>query len=76
MNNTITVTYNLKWRLKNDHRYQWSECGKLFNVCRGKIKRKVLNGNSVGYWIGRDFVTLNKLRNQLELIPKKEYCPF
>lgn len=75
MNNTITVTYTLKWRLKTDHKYQWSECGKLFNVCRGKIKKKVLNGNSIGYWIGRTFVPLSKLRSELEIIPK-EKLPF
>lgn len=39
--NTITVNYTLKWRLKSDNKYQWSTCGKLFNVQRNKMKKKV-----------------------------------
>ena len=75
MTNTISITYTLKWQLKTDHRYQWSECGKLFNVCRGKVKKKVLNGGIPGYWIGRNFIPLSKLRSQLELIPNQN-LPF
>ena len=71
--NTISVTYRLKWRLKTDHKYQWSECGKLFNVSRGTMKKKVVNGSSIGYWIGTKFYTLAHLRQQLELIPKEKH---
>lgn len=71
----IINNYTLKWRLKTDHKYQWSECGKLFNVQRNKIKKKVVNGGSIGYWIGESFFTLDKLRSDLELIPK-EKLPF
>lgn len=74
--NTVSVNYNLKWRLKFDHKYQWTECGKLFNVQRGRIKRKVLNGSSIGYWIGVKFYTLTNLRKELELIPKEVELPF
>ncbi len=56
--NTISITYNLKWRLKFDTKYQWSECGKMFNVNSGRLKKKVLNGSSIGYWIGVKFYKL------------------
>lgn len=62
---TVSVTYRLKWRLKSDSKYQWSECGKLFNVNTGLIKKKVVNGSSIGYWIGRKFVTLDNLRKEI-----------
>lgn len=75
MKSTISITYTLKWQLKTDTKYQWSECGKLFNVCRGRMKKKVVNGGVPGYWIGRSFMPLSKLRSQLELIPK-EKLPF
>lgn len=68
--NKISISYALKWWLKTDHKYQWSECGKLFNVQRNTMKKKVVNGGSVGYWIGSTFFTLDKLRSDLELIPK------
>jgi hypothetical protein len=75
MYNTISINYRLKWRLRFDHRYQWSECGKLFNVCRGRLKKKVLNGGSIGYWIGNKFYTLDVLRKELEIIPNDK-LPF
>jgi hypothetical protein len=72
---TISIRYALKWRVKFAHKYQWSECGKLFNVSRSRMKRKVVNGGSIGYWIGRKFYTLPELRKHLELIPR-EKLPF
>jgi hypothetical protein len=73
--NSISVTYALKWRLRYNHKYQWSVCGKLFNVNTGKEKKKSFNNGSIGYWINRSFITLKNLRKELELIPK-EKCPF
>ena len=73
--NTISVNYRLKWQLKKDTKYKWSVCGKLFNTQTGRMKKKVVNGSSIGYWIGREFVTLDNLRKDLELIPKQS-TPF
>jgi hypothetical protein len=73
--NTISVNYHLKWELKTDTKYKWSVCGKLFNTQIGRMKKKVLNGSSIGYWIGRDFITLDNLRKDLQLILKKS-TPF
>jgi hypothetical protein len=38
---TISVNYTLKWQCKFDNKYQWSECGKLFNANTGRLKKKV-----------------------------------
>ena len=73
--NSISITYSLKWRLKTDHKYQLSECGKLFNIRTGRIKKKVLNGSSIGYWFGKKFITITNIRHQFEKI-SEEYCPF
>jgi len=73
--NSISINYVLKWRLKYDHKYQWSVCGKLFNVKTGRQKKKSFNNGSIGYWMGRNFITLKNLRKDLELIPK-EKVPF
>ena len=62
---TISMKYTLKWRHKKYHHYQWSTCGKLFNVQSGREIKKVVNGGSVGYWIAGRFITLGKLRQQL-----------
>lgn len=73
--NTISIVYSLKWQLKNNTNYQFTHCKKCFNVSRGKQIRMVLNGGSLGFWIAGKFMTLNNIKNNIELIPKK-YCPF
>ena len=73
---TISITYDLKWQHRTHNHYQWSKCGKLFNIKTNRQIKKVVNGRSVGYWIKGNFFTLNNLKDQLELIPKEEYCPF
>ncbi len=73
---TITVTYKLKWRVKDAPNYCWSTCKKLFNVSRGNQIKKTVKGLTPGYWIGRDFIPLSKMKDRIELIPKKEKMPF
>lgn len=58
------------------HQYQWSKCGKLFNVLRGTMIKKVVNGGSIGYWLPGGFITIERLRGQVEKIPDKEKTPF
>jgi hypothetical protein len=66
---TISVSYDLKWQIINKEKYKWSTCKKLFNTQTGRQIKKTMNCRSIGYWIGKEFITLNNLRNQLELIP-------
>lgn len=73
---TISVTYKVKWRIKGNEKYGWTVCGKLFNLTNNREIKKTVKGLMPGYWIGREFISLDKLRSQIEVIPKKEYCPF
>ena len=73
--NSISVNYELKWQIRNNEKYRWSTCKKLFNVKTGRQIKKTLNCRSVGYWIDRNFVTLSKLKFELEIIPKQQ-TPF
>ena len=68
--NYITVTYALKWQIKNTPEYKFTADGVCFNIKRNKIVKRVVNGRSVGYCICGKFKTLKYLRTQLELIPK------
>ena len=72
---SISVNYRLKWQVKDNPNYRWSECGKLFNIKSGRVLKKTLNGYSKGYWIGKKFITLSNLRKQLVKI-EHVYCPF
>lgn len=73
---TITVEYKLKWRIKGKENYCWTTCKKLFNTQRGNEIKKTLKGLTPGYWIGKEFVALSKMKERVELIPKKEILPF
>lgn len=73
---TITVIYKVKWRLKDNPKYVFTSCGKLFNINNNREIKKTVKGLTPGYWIGRDFVALDKLRSLLQLIPRKENAPF
>jgi len=72
---SISINYDLKWRYKLLHYYQWTTCGKLINTQTGRKIKKTVNGRSVGYWIKSKFIPLSKLKKELELIPKEIY-PF
>ena len=73
--NTISVNYDLKWQIKGNEKYRFSTCKKLFNTQTGRQIKKTMNCRSIGYWIGRDFITLNNLKDKLELISKQQ-TPF
>jgi len=74
---SISITYKLKWQLKLHPHYKWSECGRLFNTQRQREIKKTVNGNKPGYWIGRNFIRLEDMKEgrMLEKI-NYERCPF
>jgi len=41
---------------------------------KAKWRHKLFNGKA-GYYINRDFKSLDELKNQIELI-QKDFCPF
>ncbi len=72
---TITKSISFKWKLVFNSDYQWTTTGKLYNIKTMREIKKTVNGYSVGYWIGKKFHTIQKLRSQLVKI-EKEPCPF
>ncbi len=66
---TISIDYVLKWEIVFAPKYKFTVCKKLINVNTGKEKKKCYNNGSIGYWIGRKFYTLDKLRDKIRLIP-------
>lgn len=72
--NTISINYQLKWRIK-DTPYYITICKKVVNNKTGRFKKKSVNNGVIGYWIGRKFVGLKQLNLMCEVI-KKDKCPF
>ena len=73
---TITVTYTCKYRIKFAPHYVYTTCGKCYNQRSSKLIKQVYKSGCIGYIIDSKFYSLTKLRNFLEKIPKREYCPF
>lgn len=59
---TITKIVKIKWRIKGYDDFGFGEDNKLYNLKRGVEKIQTLNSSVKGYWIGRKFYTLEKLK--------------
>jgi len=71
----VLCSYKAKWRHNHFNHYVWTECKKLINSKTGKEIKKTIKGGKAGYYINRDFKSLDELKNQIELI-QKDFCPF
>lgn len=60
------VIYNLKWQLNFNNDYKVTECKKVINIKTGNIIKETLVGYTCGFWIGRKFISKNKLDDYLE----------
>lgn len=72
---SITVNYTLIWCLDFADNYQWTKCGKCFNVKTNKQLKKVYNNGTIGYNINGKFKSLTYLRKHLIKI-KTNLLPF
>jgi len=70
------VNYKAKYRLKLDNNYIFSTCGLCFNLKTSKLVKQITKGYTIGCLINGKFKSLEVLRQNLELIPKKDYTPF
>jgi len=73
--NSISVNYTLKFELSTSTNYQWTSCGKCFNVKTGRQIKQVYNNGSIGYSINGRFKSLKYLRPLLVRIKVTNY-PF
>lgn len=72
---SLSISYSLKWVVKDNDNYCMTPCRKLVNIKRGRIVKCVLNGGSIGWWVGGNFVAKSKMNSKLELI-KENKTPF
>ena len=69
--NSISIKYTYNYRHNEEHNYVWTTCGKCVNIKTGRVIKQVYNNSCIGYNIKGKFVSLTKLRKELEKIPKK-----
>jgi len=72
---SISSSYHLKWQIKFATNYKITTCKKIINTKSGRILKKVLNGYSLGYWIGKKFIPISEMNKYCEHIEIIN-CPF
>lgn len=71
----VNKMIRIKWYITGFDNYAFGEDKKLYNLLRCKEIKQKVNGGSVGWWLGRKFMTQNKLKPLLT-IPKYYDVPF
>lgn len=72
----FTTKHIAKYRLKSNPNYIFSTDDICFNLKTQRVIKQIMKGSTIGYIINNKFKSLNRLRADLEIIPKKEYSPF
>ena len=71
----IYKTIEIRYTINKYPQYGFGEDKQLYNIHTGRVKKQVLNGGSIGYWIGKRFITLKALRPMLNKVEKSQ-SPF
>jgi hypothetical protein len=72
----ITIKVACKWRLKYAHNYIFDSQGNCYNSKTNRKLKQCYQSRCIGYNIKGKFKSLSFLRDQLEKIPQKDFCPF
>lgn len=72
----IAIKVACYWRLKNNNNYVFSKEGRCFNLKTGNEIQQSTNSRCIGYYIKGKFKSLTAIKKTMEVIPKKEFCPF
>lgn len=72
---TINCAIEIRWMIAGFDSYGFGTDKKLYNLKTGRALRQSYNSRSIGYWIGKKFYSLNKLKPLLKKADKIN-CPF
>lgn len=72
---SITKHIEIRWCIQGIDGYGFGHDKNLYNLKTGRIIKQTINNYSYGYWIGKKFFTLNKLKSLL-IRPKHYNIPF
>lgn len=68
----VNLTFKVFWRFKDYHHLKITKCKKIIDCKKGRL----INYTIRGFYIDGKYLKRNQLKNHIEKIPKKEYCPF
>jgi hypothetical protein len=68
----VNLTFKVLWQFKDFPHYKVTKCKKVINC---KINT-LLKYTTRGFYIDGKYYKRSDLKDMIEKIPKKEYCPF
>lgn len=71
----VGCAIEIKWIISGFDQYGFGCDKHLYNLKTGKRLRQSYNSRSIGYWLGKKFYSLNKLKPLLKKVDKTS-CPF
>ena len=72
---SITKHIEIVWLINGIDGYGFGSDKQLYNLKTERKIKQTINCCSVGFWIGKKFITASKTK-ELLYKPRKEYCPF
>lgn len=75
MNESITYTVELTYTIKGYENYSFGKDKHLYNTRTGRRLKQCYKSGSIGYWLGKKFFSLKKLKTMLYKV-KKQKLPF
>lgn len=72
---SVTYTIEIEWMVVGYNNYGFGSDKCLYNLKTNRKLKQSYNSGSIGYWFGKKFHSLHKLKPMLRK-PIKEFCPF
>ncbi len=71
----VNYAIEIKWVIKGYDTYCFGVDKNLYNIKTGRRIKQSYNSRSIGYWLGKEFYSLNKLKPLIEVL-KTDKAPF
>ena len=72
---SITKHIEIVWLINSIDGYGFGDDKQLYNIKTGRKIKQSMNCCSIGFWIGKKFITASKIKTML-IKPIKQNCPF
>lgn len=72
---SVSYAIEIKFSIKEFPNYGFGKDKNLYNLKTGKKIKRTINNRNIGYWLGKKFIGLRKLKTLL-YINNNNYCPF
>jgi len=72
---SVIYTIGIVWEIRGFGGFGFGSNKRLYNLKTGRERKQSINNGTIGYWFGKKFVSIKRLRLLLYK-PKQKLCPF